>query len=124
MQRLPGSRCRGMNLWRKRVTREEMTLVTGASGFIGGWISETLWLGEIARVRAGIRSWPGAVRLARFPMEIVACDVMDAKSIAEAIAGVSCVIHCVAGSSETIVNGTRNVLEVAWAHQVRRLVYI
>jgi len=106
------------------VTRDDTILVSGASGFIGGWISETLCLTRTATVRAGIRNWAGAARLARFPIELVLCDVMDKESIARAMAGVSCVVHCVAGSSETILNGTRNMLEIAQAQKVGRFVHL
>ena len=59
------------------MTDKEKILVTGSGGFIGGWIVETLHLSHLADVRAGIRSWSSGARLARFPVEIVLCDVMD-----------------------------------------------
>jgi nucleoside-diphosphate-sugar epimerase len=62
--------------------------------------------------------------LARFPVEIVLCDVMDKESIGQALAGTSCVIHCVSGSSEAIIQGTANMLEVALAQKVRRFVHL
>jgi nucleoside-diphosphate-sugar epimerase len=106
------------------MTDKEMILVTGAGGFIGGWIVEMLYLSREADVRAGMRSWSSAARLARFPVEIVLCDVMDKESIARALAGTSCVIHCVSGSSEAIIQGTANMLEVALAQNVRRFVHL
>jgi nucleoside-diphosphate-sugar epimerase len=106
------------------MTGKETILVTGSGGFIGGWIVEMLHLSPSAGVRAGIRSWSSAARLARFPLEIVLCDVMDKESIARAMSGASCVIHCVSGSSEAIIQGTANMLEVAQAHKVRRFVHL
>jgi nucleoside-diphosphate-sugar epimerase len=103
---------------------KETILVTGAGGFIGGWIVETLHLDRTAVPRAGVRAWSSAARLARFPVEIVLCDVMDKESIARAMSGASCVIHCVSGTVEAIVQGTANVLDVARARKVRRFVHL
>ena len=106
------------------MNNNETILVTGSGGFIGGWIAETLHLTHAGNVRAGIRSWSSAARLARFPMEIVLCDVMDRDSIGRALNGATRVIHCVAGSSEAIIEGTRNMLEVALANKVQRFVHL
>ena len=106
------------------MTGTETILVTGAGGFIGGWIVEMLHLSQLAHVRAGIRSWSSAARLARFPIEIALCDVMDKKSIALAMSGASCVIHCVSGSSEAIIQGTGNMLEMAQAQKMGRFVHL
>ena len=102
----------------------ETILVTGAGGFIGGWIAETLYLNKTAHVRAGIRSWSSAVRLARFPLQIVLCDMMDKESIARSMSGSNYVINCVAGSSEAIIEGTANLLEVALGQKVERFVHL
>lgn len=106
------------------MTSREAVLVTGAGGFIGGWVVETLHLSGSASVRAGIRNWSSAARLARFPVEIAMCDVLQKDSIAQAMAGTTCVIHCVSGSSEAIIQGTANMLEVALAQKVRRFVHL
>lgn len=103
---------------------KNVILVTGSGGFIGGWIVETLCLNHSATVRAGIRSWSSAARLARFPVEMVICDVMDKQSIREALKGVDCVIHCVSGSIEALVEGTKNMLDVALEQKVKRFVHI
>lgn len=101
----------------------ETVLITGASGFIGGWLAETLHLNGWD-VRAGIRSWSKAARLARFPLEIVPCDVMDREQIAQAMAGATVVIHCATGSRDVIVQGTNNVLEAASKLGVKRFVHL
>jgi nucleoside-diphosphate-sugar epimerase len=106
------------------MTGKETILVTGSGGFIGGWIVETLHLSNTANARAGIRSWSSAARLSRFPVEIVLCDVMDKESIARAMTGASRVIHCVSGSSEAIIQGTANILNVALAQKVTRFVHL
>ena len=35
----------------------ETFLITGANGFIGGWLAETLHLRDGVPIRAGMRSW-------------------------------------------------------------------
>jgi nucleoside-diphosphate-sugar epimerase len=107
------------------VSDKEAILVTGANGFIGGWLAETSYLSGGANVRAGIRSWAGAARPARFPMEIVLCDILDPQCVEKAMDGVSCVIHCAKGPTEaSIIQGTHNVLEAALKQGVRRFVYL
>jgi nucleoside-diphosphate-sugar epimerase len=105
--------------------RDMTYLITGAGGFIGGWLAEYLLLNETVHVRAGIHNWIGAVRPARFPMDIVLCDILDAKQIDEAMRDVDCVIHCAKGPSQaSIIQGTRNMLESAIKANVKRFVYI
>jgi nucleoside-diphosphate-sugar epimerase len=104
---------------------KEKILVTGAGGFIGGWLAETLYLSNASSVRAGVHSWAGAVRPARFPMEIVLCDILNPQQIADAVEGVNCVIHCAKGASpESIIQGTRNLLEASLQHGVQRFIHI
>jgi nucleoside-diphosphate-sugar epimerase len=103
---------------------KETILVTGAAGFIGGWLAETLCLNGSAEVRAGIRSWSSAARLARFPVEIVLCDVMDKAQITQAMAGATAVVHCATGLRDVIIQGTHNMLEVALKLGVRRFVHL
>jgi nucleoside-diphosphate-sugar epimerase len=57
-------------------------------------------------------------------MEIVLCDIMDAQQIDKAMDGVNCIIHCAKGSDESIIEGTRNMAEVALRKGVRRFVHI
>ena len=100
-------------------------LVTGAGGFIGGWIVETLFLQGDTNVRAGVHNWGGAARPARFPIEIVPCDIMKPHQLLDAMEGVQCVIHCAkGGSKESIVDGTRNTLEAARKQGVEKFIYI
>lgn len=100
-----------------------LTLVTGAGGFIGGWVAEALYLNN-EPVRAGVRSWSGAARPARFQMDIVPCNIMNPVELDEAMQGVSHVIHCAKGPDETIGQETRNVLEAAYRHGVKRFVHV
>ena len=102
----------------------ETVFVTGASGFIGGWIVETLFIEGKMDVRPGIRNWSSATRLARFPLEIFLCDVMQPEQIERAIDGATIVLHLATGSPEVIIQGTENMLEAALKKRVRRFVFL
>jgi len=101
-------------------------LVTGAAGFVGARVVETLYLTGAAEVRAGIRQWssPGAARLARFPVESVFCDVMNKKQVEKAMDGVTVIVHSVLGNGKVNVEGTYNVLNAAKKHGVHRFVHL
>ena len=92
---------------------DRVILVTGGGGFVGSRFSEIMFLTRFARPRVGVRNWAGAARAARFPLDIVLCDVLDRRQVAEAMKGVSVVVHCAVGGRQVIVDGTRNVLEAA-----------
>ncbi|NDJ76226.1 MAG: NAD-dependent epimerase/dehydratase family protein [Chloroflexi bacterium] len=101
-------------------------LVTGAGGFIGGRVVEMLHLTDAAAVYAGIRRWSGAgvARLARLPVNLVMCDVMEWSQVVTAINDVDIVIHCVLGDSVANVEGTRHVLEAAYQHGIKAVVHL
>lgn len=73
-------------------------LVTGATGFIGGWLVERL-ARRGARVRAAVRRFRAAPRLARFPPEVVELREFDlgapeaGASIGDLVAGCAAVFH-------------------------------
>lgn len=105
-------------------------LVTGASGFLGGWIVEKLWEAN-ANVRACIHNISHAARLARLPITMVKADMTDRKSLEEAIEGCDFVIHCAfsnAGNSKEVwranVSGMRNLVEVMLRKGVKRFVHL
>ncbi len=98
-------------------------LVTGAAGFIGGWIVESLFLRNTP-VRAGIRQWSSAARIGRFPVEIVPCDVTNMDQVLKAVEGVDYVVHCAFGSSTVTVQGTDNVLAASMRAGVKRVVHL
>ena len=101
------------------------TLVTGTGGFVGGRLVEAIYLSEFGRVRAGIRRWANASRVARFPVDFVPCDITKPAEVRAASEGADAVVHCAyAGTRELIVDGTRNMLQAALEAGVRRFVYL
>ena len=102
----------------------KLMLVTGAGGFIGGWVAEEAFRHERYRVRAGIRRWTTAARIARFPMDIALVDVLNMESIDAAMEGVDVVVHCSFGTTDVTVRGTENMLRAALEHGVTRFVHL
>jgi nucleoside-diphosphate-sugar epimerase len=103
---------------------DQKILVTGAGGYIGGWIVESLYLQGFKNVRAGIRRWASAARIGRFPVDIALCDVLDENQVNKAVEGVDMVIHCAYGSTEATVKGTHNVLEAARQHKIKKFIHL
>ncbi len=117
-------------------------LVTGAGGFIGSQLTETL-VRQGAQVRAFVRynSRGDAGLLRQLPPEIrreldvVAGDLRDTAAVDQAVAGVAVVFHLGAiisipysykhpmETAETNFMGTLNVLLACRAHDVARLVH-
>ncbi len=103
-------------------------LVTGATGYVGGYVSACL-LEEGHDVVALSRSGPGETRIVP---EQVQGDVTTGEGLAAAMRGVDAVIHLVGVIEErgentferVHVEGTRNVLAAARAAGVRRLVHM
>jgi len=101
-------------------------LVIGASGFLGGRLVERLVLEHGARVRILVRKVMGAAPLARFPLEVVVGDMLDARAVAAAAQGCSVIFNCAKGKGGNPVlrravdsDGVRNVVEAARANGAR-----
>ena len=105
---------------------ERTILVTGAGGFIGARVVEILHAAGLGQVKAGVRRWSSGARVGRLPVDLVQCDIRDAAQVRQALRGVTHVVHCaVSGTDrETIVEGTRSLLQGALHAGVRRIVHL
>lgn len=102
----------------------ERVLVTGAGGFIGGRVIEALLQEGASQVVPAVRRWSSAARIGRYPVEPVRFDLLDGEAVRSALESVDAVVHCAVGSHEATVQGTRNLLEAAREHRVRRVVHL
>jgi nucleoside-diphosphate-sugar epimerase len=111
--------------------RGARVLVTGATGFIGGRLVERLVREEGASVRALVRNFANAPRIARFAIEMTAGDLLSPDVLDRAVDGCDVVFHCAYGALGTdaerrVVNvqGTECLLAAALAHRCRRVVHV
>ena len=102
-------------------------LVTGATGFIGGRLAERLVVEHGARVRALVRNFGRAARLARYPIELVQGDLKSAESVDRAAspdattsstARTAATARTIRGASSTR-KAPRHVLDAALKHGVQ-----
>lgn len=106
------------------------TLVTGATGFVGGALVQRL-LAEGQSVRILARRQPSAQLMNDSRVEVVLGDLGDPAAIERAMRGIRLVYHVGAAMSGAphdyergTVVGTRNVVESALRHAVARMVYV
>jgi nucleoside-diphosphate-sugar epimerase len=95
-----------------------VSLVTGASGFIGGHLATELLAEKGGSVRVLVRRAESAAELPGADVRIG--DVRDANVVGEAVQGADVVYHCASGARtassprvarDIALTGTRNVLE-------------
>lgn len=110
-----------------------LALVTGATGFIGGRLTERLATEEGVRVRALVRSAGKVGRLGKLPVEIVEGDLLDPQSLKKAVKGCDLVFHCAALVRETgkkkefyqiNVQGTENIVQAAVTAGVKKFIHM
>jgi dihydroflavonol-4-reductase len=108
-------------------------LLTGGHGFIGSRVTRLL-VERGDSVRCLLRDKSATRRIDDLAVERASGDVRDASTLAGAMAGVDACVHLASPSGwqeirsaaleATIVDGTRNLLEAARRHGVRRVVYV
>jgi len=87
-------------------------------------VIEMAHLSGFAKVRAGLRRWESAARVARFGVEMRLCDVLDQEQLDRNIRGLDIIVHCAAGDRKVIVKGTSNALDAANRLGIKRFVQI
>ncbi|MFK7734812.1 MAG: NAD-dependent epimerase/dehydratase family protein [Pirellulaceae bacterium] len=103
----------------------EQVLVTGASGFLGGRIVDLMHDRNWAKPVGMIRQWSRAARISRRPVESRLCDITKAEQVEAAVEGVQAIVHCAkTDDRESIVGGTRHLLDAALRNGVKKFVFI
>ncbi|OGP59285.1 MAG: hypothetical protein A2V67_15595 [Deltaproteobacteria bacterium RBG_13_61_14] len=110
------------------------TLITGATGLLGGNLVRLLVQRGEGEIRALVRESSKTYAIDGLPIERDGGDIRDRKSVDRAVQGCDLVVHCAASTSqwrpnlarmkEINVQGTVNVLEAARAAGVKRAVYV
>ncbi len=112
-------------------SRDDVCLVTGASGFIGGRLAKRL-VQEGHPVRCLVRANSDTSHLDGLDVEIAVGDLTSERSLARAVDGCDYVFHCGALVSdwattdeitETNVHGTRSLLDASAGASVRRFIH-
>lgn len=108
------------------MSSDSRALITGATGGIGGRLVEKLILYHAANVRVLVRNFAQASRIARFPLEMVGGDIVDAAAVNRAVTGCDVVFHCALDrqSAQRNLDGARVLAEACLRHGVRRLVHV
>lgn len=112
----------------------ETILVTGATGFLGNRLTETLVQHNMARsiVTTG-RNPERGKHLSELGTQFIPGDLRDAAFVEQLGAGVTAILHCAAlsapwGSYQTFyeqnVLATQNLLDLAVRNRVERFVYV
>ena len=110
----------------------DITLLTGASGFVGSALARKLIERGFA-VRALVRPTSNLSHLSELDLELAVGDLRDAGAVRQAMAGARWVFHVAADYRlwapdpteifRSNVDGTRALMQAAMQHGVERIVY-
>ncbi|MCH4823872.1 SDR family NAD(P)-dependent oxidoreductase [Gramella lutea] len=110
---------------------EKKVLVTGATGFIGYRLAETLAKDENAMVTGAGRKLEKASKLKDHGIDLVALDLTDQIELDKALSNIDYVFHCagaIGGDDKTaeLINetATRKLVEAAGRTGVQRIVHV
>jgi NAD(P)-dependent dehydrogenase (short-subunit alcohol dehydrogenase family) len=99
-------------------------LLAGATGNLGGHIARAL-IARDAHVRAIVRPSSDSTKIAallQLGIEVVQCEMNDAKGLRKACEGVDCVVSALAGLREVIIDAQKLLLDAAVAANVPRFI--
>jgi nucleoside-diphosphate-sugar epimerase len=99
-------------------------LVTGPTGFIGTRMCERLHLHYKLPVRAAVRSFGNAARVARMGTEMVSANLLVPASLARALEGCDVVIHLAHGDDADAPRATANLVAASKKAGVKRFVHV
>jgi len=109
-----------------------VVFLTGGTGFLGQWLMQALTFRR-TKVKALVRPNRNTSSLHPDRVEPVIGDITDAKSVTAAMSGCDTVIHAAALSDgdgrkaeheRVNVDGFRHVMDAAWHHGVKHIVYV
>ena len=110
----------------------DTALVTGSTGFVGAHVTRLL-IQKKMKVRCLVRKSSDLQNLKGLDVEILFGELLDQKSVRNAVKNVNYVFHIAADYRlwskdpkeiyQTNVNGTKNLMEACLAEEVTRIVY-
>ncbi len=95
--------------------------ITGASGFIGSRLVESLVLNRNAEVIPIVRRYSSLAVSSRFKLESKVCDILDQGSLVHAFSGCDAVIHAALGDANQIIKMAESVYWAAEKAHVKRI---
>ncbi len=104
-------------------------VVTGGTGFVGGYVIEALAATGHKDIVVPVRSYRTGANAGRFPVQFERVDLLDAPSLQSLFRNVRYVLHLAYGrdgenSQRITVDGTRNVVEAAITAGVEAVVVL
>ncbi len=95
--------------------------ITGASGFIGSRLVESLVLNRKAEVIPIVRRYSSLAVSSRFSLHSKVCDILDQRSLADAFTGCDAIIHAALGDANQIIKMAESIYWAAEKAHVKRI---